>query len=185
MEVKDMSSLISRLAPAGLVISLAVAGAAFAQPKGDQCALVELSGESEQLQPGGSFEGVKTLTVLETGEHIPLAEVAHMLGVVSENNGVLQGVTSHALRSEGGGHVEFITVDDGTLVPVPGGPLPYALVLRMEVLTGSGRYNCGTLVSGFGLEDGAPDSWISLADGTNPGRVIFTARGRLCRCRGD
>jgi hypothetical protein len=123
--------------------------------------------------------------VLETGESILLNEAAQMLGVVGESNGILQGVTSHVFRSDGRPHVDFTTIDDGTLIPIPDGPLPYALVLRMELLSGTGPYNCGTLVSGFGLEDGAPDSWISLADGINPGRVIFTARGRLCQCKGN
>jgi len=129
-------------------------------------------GETEQLSPVSPFIGDMTLVNLETGEQQVADVVTVLLGELSADGSRL--VTSHEITGGNAPGFSLVTFDDVQLLPPQNGSNAYSLISRMDVRTGKGAYNCGTLVTSSG-------STVIFDQGG--GQTNYQGMARLCRCK--
>ena len=159
----------------------------------NRCDVVSLNGTG-QLLANGSIVGTEMLTILDTGKQIEVKFTATPLGVldVDQTTGAISMVASHDFSGTNKRRVNFTTFDDLTIIPFGEDPScvtnACGLKFKLKLETGSGRYNCGEIVSGLNPDPSALIPFTSYVDplsGTaNGDTVILNSVGKLCKCTG-
>jgi hypothetical protein len=163
------------------VLTNAVAGKPSIKSE-TSCDIVSLSGSGTRLE-SGAIVGSETLTILATGEQIPVTFTAVPLGVTDfqPDNGQVTFVTSHDFNSVTGRRVAFTTFDEIKTVPVQGDPTcgqgECGLLFKLVLQKGSGDYNCGEIVSGYD-----PTTLASFTSTLQGNTLQLNSVGKLCKC---
>lgn len=153
--------------------ALAIALTFVANPAGaappSKCDLYSIAGVTQQEAENAPFVGELTLTNLLTGHVSTVISQTVLLGFL----GVEEAVTTHDMDSNDRGRIHITTFDDARLIS--SGPTTSALMSRLEVESGRGKYNCGEIVF----------SSPSEIDFTAPGGPEAHLQGlaKLCRCK--
>lgn len=162
-----------------VIAGFAAVTTALAGGPASGCDVVKLDGSGTRL-PSGVIAGSETLTIVATGEQIPVTFTAVPLGITQFQDGKATFLTSHEFKGVEDGHVDFTTFDEITTVPVGGDPScgqgACGLVFKLVLTKGLGGYNCGEIVSGY-----APTltSFTSTLQGT---ALQLHSVGKLCQC---
>ncbi|HWR76793.1 MAG TPA: hypothetical protein VN283_06260 [Thiobacillus sp.] len=144
------------------------------------CDVVTLSGSGTRLE-SGVIVGSETLTIVATGEQIPVTFTAVPLGITDFQDGKATFVSSHEFNGVDSRRVNFTTFDEIKTVPLESDPScsqgECGLVFRLELKKGLGDYNCGEIVSGY---DPTLTSFTSTLQGNT---LQLNSVGKLCKCR--
>ncbi len=165
-----------------LVSCMCLAGFTTSMANSDKtdCDVVTLAGSGTQLQ-NRVIVGNETLTVLATGEQIPVEFVAVPLGAIEFDAGKVTFISSHDFKGVDDRKIRFTTFDKITTVPLEGDPScatgACGLVFQLELETGSGRYNCGEIVSGY------DETFTAFTSTLQGGTLELNSMGKLCKCR--
>ena len=166
---------------AGVAFSAAATTAMAGSPEG--CDVVQLSGSGTRLE-NGAIVGSETLTVVATGEQIPVTFTAVPLGVTSFQDGRVTFATSHQFTGVTGRSVGFTTFDEITTVPTQGDPAcsqgECGLIFKLVLEKGIGHYNCGEIVSGYD-----PATLTSFTSTLQGNALQLNSVGKLCKCGGS
>ena len=151
------------------------------------CDVVSLNGTGTRLE-SGAIVGSETLTIVATGEQIPVTFTAVPLGVTEFEDGKVTFLTSHEFKGvNGNGHrnghsVAFTTFDEIKTVPLQGDPTcgqgECGLIFKLVLKKGSGDYNCGEIVSGYD-----PATLASFTSTLQGNAVQLNSVGKLCKCQ--
>ena len=159
------------------------------------CDVVSLNGTGTLLEDG-RLVGTETLSVMGTEQATPVTFSMVTLGTIEidQATGSVTLATSHDFRSENNRSVNFTTFDQVTVIPL-GGSDPTCtqnacgLIFKLKLETGTGRYNCGELISGFNPDPSAAIPFTSyvnpLAPAPNGDTVSLNSLGKLCKCSGN
>ena len=162
------------------VFVAAVATAAAASPTETGCDLVMLNGSGTRLA-NGAIVGSETLTIVATGEQIPVTFTAVPLGITDFQNGMATFASSHAFVGADNRRINFTTFEEIKTIPLQGDPSceqgACGLVFKLVLEKGVGDYNCGQIVSGY---DPTLTSFTSTLQGTS---VQLNSVGKLCKCK--
>jgi hypothetical protein len=144
------------------------------------CDVVALNGSGTRLE-SGVIVGSETLTIVATGEQIPVTFTAVPLGITEFQDGQATFVSSHEFKGGNDRRVSFTTFDEIKTVPLQGDPScgqgECGLVFKLVLKSGIGDYNCGEIVSGF-------DPTLTSFTSTLQGNVLqLNSVGKLCKCR--
>ncbi|MBA3564412.1 MAG: hypothetical protein H0W33_10485 [Gammaproteobacteria bacterium] len=152
-----------------LIIGLSIAAAPAGAGQLPKCDLYSIAGVPKQHAENTPFIGELTLTNLITQEVSSVVSQTVLLGFL----GAEEAVTSHDMESNDGGRIHITTFDDARLIS--SGPTTSALMSRLEIESGRGRYNCGEIVF----------STPSEIDFAAPGGPEASLQGlaKLCRCK--
>ena len=135
-----------------LVTCFATVPTAVAGNPGSGCDVVTLSGSGTRLESGVTL-GSSTMTVVATGEQIPVAFTVAPLGITDFQDGKATFVSSHEFKGVNDRRVNFTTFDEVKTVPLQGDPScsqgQCGLVFKLVLEKGIGDYNCGEIVSGY------------------------------------
>jgi hypothetical protein len=155
-------------------------GAAMAGAAQSDCDVVALSGEGTRLD-NGVIVGSETLTIVATGEEIPVEFTAVPLGVTNFEEGEATFISSHEFKGVNDRKVRFTTFDEIRTVPLGTDPScgegACGLVFKLVLEKGEGKYTCGQIVSGF---DPTLTSFTSTLEGNT---LELNSVGKLCKCR--
>ena len=155
-------------------------GAAIGGSSQTECDVVSLNGNGVRLD-NGVIVGNETLTIVATGEQIPVEFTAVPLGVTDFEEGQVTFITSHDFKGVNDRKVRFTTFDEIRTVPLDADPScvqgACGLVFKLVLEKGEGKYNCGQIVSGF---DPTLTSFTSTLEGD---AVELNSVGKLCKCR--
>jgi hypothetical protein len=155
----------------------AVTNAAANPPSG--CDVVALSGSGTRLE-SGVIVGNETLTIVATGEQIPVTFTAVPLGITDFQDGKATFSSSHEFSGVTDRRVSFTTFDEIKTVPLQGDPScgqgECGLVFKLVLKNGIGDYNCGEIVSGY---DPTLTSFTSTLQGNT---LQLNSVGKLCKC---
>jgi len=142
--------------------------------------VVALNGSGTRLA-NGAIVGSETLTIVATGEQIPVEFTAAPLGVTDFEDGQATFVTSHDFKGVNDRKVRFTTFDELRTVPLEADPSceqgACGLVFKLVLEKGEGKYTCGQIVSGLDLTSA---SFTSTLQG---GSLELNSVGKLCKCR--
>jgi hypothetical protein len=157
-----------------------VFGVAIAGSSQSECDVVALNGIGTRLDTG-VIVGSETLTVIGTGEQIPVEFTAVPLGVTEFEGGQATFVSSHDFRGVDDDKVRFTTFDEIRTVALEGDPTcvqgACGLVFKLVLEKGEGKYTCGQIVSGLDPES---TSFTSTLQGET---LQLNSVGKLCNCR--
>lgn len=160
--------------------SVAVTAGAAGKPASG-CDVVSLNGSGTRLE-SGAIVGSETLTIVATGEQIPVTFTAVPLGITEFEDGKVTFVSSHEFKSAQGRKVAFTTFDEIQTVPLQGDPTcgqgECGLVFKLVLEKGSGDYNCGEIVSGYD-----PATLASFTSTLQGNTLKLNSVGKLCKCR--
>ena len=142
--------------------------------------MVALNGDGTRLD-NGVIVGEEILTIVATGETIPVKFTAVPLGVTDFEEGQSTFISSHDFVGVNNRKVQFTTFDKIRIVPLEGDPdcdvgacgLVFTLVLEQGV----GDYTCGQIVSGYDAITLAPTSTL------HGNTLDLNSVGKLCKCR--
>jgi hypothetical protein len=144
------------------------------------CDVVTLSGSGTRLE-SGVIVGSETLTIVATGEQIPVEFTVAPLGITDFQDGMATFVSSHEFKGVNDRRLNFTTFDEIKTVPLQGDPScgqgACGLVFKLVLKTGIGDYNCGEIVSGY---DPTLTSFTSTLQGST---LQLNSVGKLCKCR--
>jgi hypothetical protein len=167
---------------AGVACSAAATTAVAGSPESG-CDVVQLSGSGTRLE-NGAIVGSETLTVVATGEQIPVTFTAVPLGVTSFQDGRVTFATSHEFKGVTGRKVGFTTFDEVTTVPMQDDPTcsqgECGLIFKLVLEKGIGDYNCGEIVSGYD-----PATLASFTSTLQGNALQLNSAGKLCKCGGS
>jgi hypothetical protein len=145
------------------------------------CDVVSLSGTGTRLE-SGAIVGSETLTIVATGEQIPVNFTAVPLGITDFQGGEVTFRTSHEFKSDHRHNIAFTTFDEIKTVPVQGDPScgqgECGLIFKLVLEKGSGDYNCGEIVSGYD-----PTTLASFTSTLQGNTLQLNSVGKLCKCR--
>ena len=144
------------------------------------CDVVTLSGSGTRLE-SGVIVGSETLTIIATGEQIPVTFTAVPLGITDFQDGKATFVSSHEFKGVDNRRVNFTTFEEIKTVPLQGDPScgqgECGLVFKLVLKNGIGDYNCGEIVSGY-------DPTLTSFPSTLQGNALqLNSVGKLCKCR--
>ena len=163
-----------------LVTCFATVPTAVAGSPESGCDVVTLSGSGTRLESGVTV-GSSTMTIVATGEQIPVAFTAVPLGITDFQDGKATFVSSHDFKGVNDRRVNFTTFDEVKTVPLQGDPScsqgECGLVFKLVLEKGLGDYNCGEIVSGY---DPTLTSFTSTLQGDT---LQLNSVGKLCKCR--
>lgn len=163
-----------------VVTGLAAATNAGADNPLNRCDVVTLSGSGTRLE-SGAIVGSSTMTIIATGQQIPVTFTAAPLGITDFQDGKVTFVSSHEFKGVGNRRVNFTTFDEIKTVPLQGDPScsqgECGLVFKLVLKKGIGDYNCGEIVSGY---DTTLTSFTSTLQGDT---LQLNSVGKLCKCR--
>jgi hypothetical protein len=148
----------------------------------DECDVVSLTGSGTRLE-SGVIVGSETLTIIATGEQIPLAFTAVPLGITDfqVGDGRTTLVSSHDFKGVNDRRIDFTTFDELKTIPLQNDPTcgqgECGLVFKLVLEKGVGDYNCGEIVSGY---DPTTNSFTSTVHGAT---LQLNSLGKLCKCR--
>ncbi|MGH8496152.1 MAG: hypothetical protein ACREVN_08445 [Gammaproteobacteria bacterium] len=151
-----------------LALGLSMAGGAGAT-EFPQCDLYSIAGVTQQQAENAPFVGELTLTDLLTGNVSKVISKTTLLGLL----GAEEAVTTHDMDSNDGSRIHITTFDDSRLIT--SGPTTSALMSRLEVESGRGRYNCGEIVF-------STPSEIDFAAAGGP-QATLQGLAKLCKCK--
>lgn len=144
------------------------------------CDVVTLNGSGTRLD-SGAIVGTETLTIVATGQQIPVTFTAVPLGITDFQDGKVTFVSSHEFKGVNDRRVAFTTFDEVKTVPLQGDPScgqgECGLVFKLVLEKGVGDYNCGEIVSGY---DPTLTSFTSTLQGT---ALQLNSVGKLCNCK--
>lgn len=154
-----------------------------AGPRQNECDVVELNGNGTRLG-NGVIVGNEMLTIVATGESIPVEFTAVPLGVTDFDGQQVTFSSSHDFAATNNRKVRFTTFDEIRTFPLEGDPSclegACGLVFKLVLEKGVGDYNCGQIVSGFDLTNPSPIPFISTLTGNT---LVLNSVGKLCKCR--
>ena len=163
-----------------VITGFAIVGNALAGNSESGCDVVVLNGSGTRLE-SGVIVGSETLTIVSTGEQIPVTFTAVPLGITDFQDGKATFISSHEFKGVTDRRVNFTTFDEIKTVPVQGDPScgqgECGLVFKLVLKTGIGDYNCGEIVSGY---DPTLTSFTSTLQGN---ALQLNSVGKLCKCR--
>lgn len=144
------------------------------------CDVVTLNGNGTRLESGATV-GSSTMTIVATGEQIPVEFIAVSLGITDFQDGKATFVSSHEFKGVDNRRVNFTTFDEIKTVPLQGDPScsqgECGLVFKLVLNNGIGDYNCGEIVSGY-------DPTLTSFTSTLLGNTLqLNSVGKLCKCR--
>ena len=146
-----------------------------------ECDVVSLNGSGTRLE-NGAIVGNETLTIVATGEQIPVSFTAVPLGVTDFQDGKLTFITSHEFKSDPRHDIAFTTFDEIKTVPLQGDPScgqgECGLLFKLVLEKGAGDYNCGEIVSGYD-----PTTLASFTSTLQGNSLQLNSVGKLCKCR--
>lgn len=148
----------------------------------DECDVVSLTGSGTRLE-SGVIVGSETLTIIATGEQIPVAFTAVPLGITDFQvvDGRTTLVSSHDFKGVNDRRIDFTTFDELKTIPLQNDPTcgqgECGLVFKLVLEKGVGDYNCGEIVSGY---DPTLNSFTSTVHGAT---LQLNSLGKLCKCR--
>jgi hypothetical protein len=175
MKVKRLGVIL-----AVVTCSAAVTAAVAGSPESG-CDVVSLNGSGTRLE-SGAIVGSETLTVVATGEQIPVTFTAVPLGITAFQDGKVTFISSHEFKSAHGRKVAFTTFDEIQTVPLQGDPTcgqgECGLVFKLVLEKGTGDYNCGEIVSGYD-----PTTLASFTSTLQGNTLKLNSAGKLCKCR--
>lgn len=144
------------------------------------CDIVMLNGSGTRLE-SGVIVGSETLTIVSTGEQIPVTFTAVPLGITDFQDGKATFISSHEFKGVNNRRVSFTTFEEIKTVPLQGDPScslgECGLVFKLVLKTGIGDYNCGEIVSGY---DPTLTSFTSTLQGNT---LQLNSVGKLCKCK--
>jgi len=144
------------------------------------CDVVQLNGNGTRLE-SGVIVGSETLTIVATGEQIPVTFTAVPLGITDFQDGKATFISSHDFKGVDNRRVNFTSFDEIKTVPLQGDPScsqgQCGLVFKLVLKKGIGNYNCGEIVSGY---DPTLTSFTSTLQGNT---LQLSSVGKLCKCR--
>jgi len=144
------------------------------------CDVVQLNGNGTRLE-SGVIVGSETLTIVATGEQIPVTFTAVPLGITDFQDGKATFISSHDFKGVDNRRVNFTSFDEIKTVPLQGDPScsqgKCGLVFKLVLKKGIGNYNCGEIVSGY---DPTLTSFTSTLQGNS---LQLNSVGKLCKCR--
>ena len=159
---------------------LAAVPTAVADNPESGCDVVMLNGNGTRLE-SGVIVGSETLTIVATGEQIPVTFTAVPLGITDFQDGKTTFISSHEFKGENNRRVNFTSFDEIKTVPLQGDPScsqgECGLVFKLVLKTGIGDYNCGEIVSGY---DPTLTSFTSTLQGNS---LQLNSVGKLCKCK--
>lgn len=162
------------------VACLAAATGVVADNPRNACDVVTLSGSGTRLE-SGVIVGSSTMTLVATGEQIPVTFTAVPLGITNFQDGNATFASSHDFRGVDNRRVNFTTFDEIKTIPLQGDPScgqgQCGLVFKLVLKKGIGDYNCGEIVSGY---DPTLTSFTSTLQGNT---LQLNSVGKLCKCR--
>jgi hypothetical protein len=161
-------------------ICLAGVNISIAGSEQSDCDVVALNGSGTRLE-NGVIVGSEILTIVATGEQIPVEFTAVPLGLTNFKDGEVTFITSHKFNDVNDGEINFTTFDEIRTVPLEGDPScgegACGLVFKLVLEKGAGNYNCGQIVSGYDL---TLTSFTSTLQGDT---LQLNSVGKLCKCR--
>jgi len=165
-------ALISMACPTGV-------GATRAAPGQIGCDVVLLNGTGTRIN-NQVVVGSETLTVVSTGETIPVEFTSVALGVTDFADGQVTFVSSHDFKGVNDEKLSFTTFDEVRTVPLEGDPSctegMCGLVFTLVLEKGVGKYTCGQIVSGY-------DHTLTFFTSTLKGDELqLNSAGKLCDC---
>lgn len=144
------------------------------------CDVVMLNGNGTRLE-SGVIVGSSTLTIVATGEQIPVTFTAVPLGITDFQDGKATFISSHEFKGVNNRRVHFTSFDEIKTVPLQGDPScsqgECGLVFKLVLKKGIGDYNCGEIVSGY---DPTLTSFTSTLQGNT---LQLNSVGKLCKCK--
>lgn len=159
---------------------LAAVPTAVADNPESGCDVVMLNGNGTRLE-SGVIVGSETLTIVATGEQIPVTFTAVPLGITDFQDGKATFISSHEFKGENNRRVNFTSFDEIKTIPLQGDPScvqgECGLVFKLVLKTGIGDYNCGEIVSGY---DPTLTSFTSTLQGNT---LQLNSVGKLCKCK--
>lgn len=162
-----------------VVAGFVAAPQAMAGNPNSGCDVVTLSGTGTRLE-SGVIVGSETLTIVATGEQIPVTFTAVPLGVTDFQDGKATFISSHEFKGITYRRINFTTFDEVKTVPLQGDPScgqgECGLVFKLVLGNGIGDYNCGEIVSGY---DPTLTSFTSTLQGNT---LQLSSVGKLCKC---
>ena len=158
----------------------------------NHCDVVSLNGTGNLLEDG-RIVGMETLTIIGKQKQYVVNFEAVPLGVtdVDLETGAITLAASHDFKSNKGKRINFTTFDEISVIPLGGIDTtcqqnPCGLKFKLKLKTGSGRYNCGEIVSGYNTDPLAQIPFTSYADpfntASNGDTVFLNSIGKLCKC---
>lgn len=163
-----------------VIAGLAAVTDALADKSVNVCDVVTLSGSGTRLESGVTV-GSSTMTIVATGEQIPVTFTAVPLGITDFQDGKVTFISSHEFRGTDSRRVSFTTFDEVKTVPLQGDPScvggECGLVFKLVLKHGIGDYTCGEIVSGY---DPTLTSFTSTLQGDT---LQLNSVGKLCKCR--
>lgn len=163
-----------------VVTGLAAITNAMAGDSESGCDVVTLNGSGTRLESGVTV-GSSTMTIVATGEQIPVAFTVAPLGIMDFQDGKVTFVSSHDFKGVNDLRVNFTTFDEVKTVPLQGDPScgqgECGLVFKLVLKNGIGDYNCGEIVSGL---DPTLTSFTSTLQGNT---LQLNSVAKLCKCR--
>jgi len=175
------SAMVVRL----IVISIACligVGTTLAAPGQTGCDVVLLNGTGTRINDQ-VVVGSETLTVVATGETIPVEFTSVALGVTDFDvaDGQVTFISSHDFKGVNDRKVSFTTFDEVRTVPIGGDPScktgACGLVFKLVLEKGVGKYTCGQIASGY--DDPTVPSFTSTLQGST---LELNSVGKLCDC---
>jgi hypothetical protein len=160
--------------------SFVVATLAMAGNPNNGCDVVTTHGSGTRLE-SGVIVGSSTVTLVATGEEIPVTFTVVPLGITDFQDGQLTFRSSHDFKGVNNRRVSFTTFDEIRTVPLQGDPScsqgACGLVFKMVLNHGVGDYNCGEIVSGY-------DPTLTGFTSTLQGNTLqLNTVGKLCKCK--
>ena len=175
-----------------LIIGLILTSAIFftGSMAGENCDLVQIDAHNHQYDPNGAFVGTTEVTFLsvdpDTGVTTPTGESLFMNCEVSllAFYPELKYKTNHICTGAPGTRVEFSATHTGSLVPLENDPdgFEYGFLDSGEILTGKGRWTCGSDAVGINAATGEFNARGRLWTPEAPGEFVGTGLARWCDC---
>ena len=172
------NAMVGRLALISMACLIGV-GTTLAAPGRTGCDVVLLNGTGTRINDQ-LIVGSETLTVVATGETIPVEFTSVALGVTAFADGQVTFISSHDFKGVNDKKVSFTTFDEVRTVPLAGDPScttgACGLVFKLVLEKGVGKYTCGQIVSGY-------DPTLASFTSTLKGYTLeLNSVGKLCDC---
>jgi hypothetical protein len=186
MKAKIFSVLLAVVSCFSTLTSAVAGNPGYAGNPANSCDVVALNGNGTRLE-SGAIVGSETLTIVATGEQIPVTFTAVPLGITEFQDGKVTFITSHEFKAVVNGHknghnLAFTTFDEIKTIPLQGDPTcgqgECGLIFKLVLEKGTGDYNCGEIVSGYD-----PTTLASFTSTLQGNAVQLNSVGKLCKCQ--